>query len=455
LSLLGEEEQRQQLVAWNDTSTKFPASLGVHRVFESCAAASPLSVALIEDNLQLSYGELNQRANRLARYLRRLGVGFEDRVGICLPRSIEMVVAMLGVLKAGAAYVPLDPQYSLERLALMLEDAHAVVVVTSEEEADSLPSQCAQVVMVDTDSEEIEKESGANLAESESREVEGDGLAYLIYTSGSTGTPKGVAVTHRGITRLVCETNYASFAADEVFLQLAPASFDASTFEIWGALLNGARLVIMPDGQASLEEIGEALRQYEVTTLWLTAGLFHLMVEEQLEALLGLRQLLSGGDVLGVSQVRRFLEAADGKSRLINGYGPTENTTFTSCHVMTERSEIWSSVPIGRAVSNTQVYVLDDELQAVPVGVSGELCIGGDGLARGYWRRAEQTAEKFVPNPFGKETGERLYRTGDLVRYLPDGKLEFIGRRDQQVKLRGFRIELGEIESVLGTHTSL
>jgi amino acid adenylation domain-containing protein/FkbM family methyltransferase len=455
LPLLSEEERHQQLVEWNDTRTEFPASLGAHRLFEWRVASSPLSVALIEDNVQLSYDELNQRANQLARHLRTLGVGEESRVGIFLPRSLDLVVSMLATLKAGGAYVPLDPQYPLERLSQTLEDAQTVVVVTNEELADSLPSQLAQVVMVDGDREVIEQQRKENLSAGAREDEGGEALAYLIYTSGSTGTPKGVAVTHRGITRLVCETNYASFAADEVFLQLAPASFDASTFEIWGALLNGARLAIMPDGQASLAEIGAALRQYQVTTLWLTAGLFHLMVEEQLEALLGLRQLLAGGDVLGVSQVRRFLEAAEGKSRLINGYGPTENTTFTCCHVMAEASEIWSSVPIGRAVSNTQVYVVDDELQAVPVGVSGELCIGGDGLARGYWRRPEQTAEKFVPNPFGKETGERLYRTGDLVRYLPDGKLEFIGRRDQQVKLRGFRIELGEIESVLGTHTSL
>ena len=457
LSLLSEEERQRQLVEWNDTSTEFPASVGVHRLFESRAAATPLSVALSEDNLQLSYGELNQRANQLARYLRRLGVGLEDRVGICLPRSMEMVVAMLGVLKAGAAYVPLDPQYPLERLALMLEDAQAVAILTSEEQANSLPSQWAQVVMVDSDREEIEKESGADIsaAELEHREVVGDGLAYIIYTSGSTGTPKGVAVTHRGITRLVRETSYASFGADEVFLQLASASFDASTFEIWGALLNGARLAIMPDGQASLAEIGAALRQYQVTTLWLTAGLFHQMVDEQLEALLGLRQLLAGGDVLAVLQVRRFLEAAGGKSRLINGYGPTENTTFTCCHVMAEPRANWSSVPIGRPISNTQVYVLDEELQPAPVGVSGELCIGGAGLAREYWRRPEQTAERFVPNPFGPEAGGRLYRTGDLVRYLSDGNIEFIGRRDEQVKLRGFRIELGEIESVLGAHTSV
>jgi amino acid adenylation domain-containing protein len=434
LSLLSEEERYQQLVEWNDTRTEFPSSLGVHRIFESRAAASPLSVALIEDNVQLSYGELNQRANQLARYLRRFGVVAESQVGIFLPRSLDLVVAMLAVLKAGGAYVPLDPQYPLERLSLMLEDAQAVVVVTNQEWADALPSQWAQVVMVDGDRAVIEQQSRENLSAEEMGQSEdegGDALAYLIYTSGSTGRPKGVAVTHRGITRLVCESNYASFSAAEVFLQLAPASFDASTFEIWGALLNGARLAIMPDGQASLAEIGAALRRYQVTTLWLTAGLFHPMVEEQLEGLLGLRQLLAGGDVLRVSQVRRFLAAAGGKSRLINGYGPTENTTFTCCHVMVEQRDIWSSVPIGRPVSNTQVYVLDDELQAVPVGVTGELYVGGDGLARGYWRRPEQTAEKFIPHPFSRGPGARLYRTGDSVRYQVDGNLEFIGRRDE------------------------
>ena len=449
LTLLTDHEKQQQLITWNDTTVEYGRHLTLPELFEAQAAATPEAVALSYQEEQVTYAELNRRANQVAHYLRESGVGLETSVGLCFERSIEMVVALLGVVKAGGAYVPLDPQYPQERLAFMLQDAGIGVLLTQSHLAEAgigrLAGHQTRVVEIEKESEQISQ----RMVENPAVAAMADNLAYVMYTSGSTGTPKGVAVTHRGVTRLVCKTNYASFAADEVFLQLAPASFDASTFEIWGALLNGARLAIMPDGQASLAEIGAALREYQVTTMWLTAGLFHQMVDEQLEALLGLRQLLAGGDVLGVLQVRRFLEAAGGKSRLINGYGPTENTTFTCCHVMAEPRAIWSSVPIGQPVSNTQAYVLDNELQVVPVGVIGELYIGGDGLARGYWNRPEQTGEKFIPHPFSRVPGARLYRTGDSVRYLPDGHLEFIGRADEQVKLRGFRIELGEIESVL------
>jgi amino acid adenylation domain-containing protein len=455
--LLSEEERQRQLVEWNDTSTEFPASVGVHRLFESCAAASPLSVALIDDDLQLSYGELNQRANQLARYLRGLGVGCEDRVGICLPRSIEMVVAMLGVLKAGAAYVPLDPQYPLERLALMLEDAQAVVIVTSEEQAGSLPSQWAQVVMVDSDREEIEKESGADIsaAELEYREVQGDGLAYIIYTSGSTGTPKGVAVTHRGITRLVRNTNYIEIGAGSRVAHASNVSFDASTFEIWGSLLNGGQIInISRDTALSSQALVAEIKQHNISTMFMTTALFNQVAREVPDAFNSMQNVLFGGEAVDVRSVRTIL-AAGGPQRLLHVYGPTESTTFTTWHEIGDVSESATTIAIGQPISNTQVYVLDEELQPVPVGVSGELCIGGAGLARGYWRRPEQTAERFIPNPFGPEVGGRLYRTGDLVRCQSDGDIEFIGRRDEQVKLRGFRIELGEIESVLGAHASV
>jgi amino acid adenylation domain-containing protein len=450
-SLLSVAERQQQLVEWNDTASDFPRDNCVHQLFEQQAARTPGATALLFENQQLSYRELNQRADQLAHHLQSLGVGTETLVGICVERSPEMVIGLLGILKAGGAYVPLDPQYPQERLSFMLADSGVKVLLTQESLVELLPGPEAEVVRLDADWPLISKQSAANV----SSQVMAENLAYLIYTSGSTGVPKGVAVTHRGIIRLVCNTNYASFSSDEVFLQLAPASFDASTFEIWGALLNGARLAIMPDGQASLAEIGEALRRYQVTTLWLTAGLFHLMVDEQLEALLGLRQLLAGGDVLGVLQVHKFLAAAGGHTRLVNGYGPTENTTFTCCHVMAGEQERWASIPIGKPVSNTQLYVLDEEMQMVALGASGELYVGGDGLARGYWQRPEQTAERFVPHPFSTEGGTCLYRTGDVVRYLGDGNLEFIGRADEQVKIRGFRIELGEIESVLSAHQSV
>jgi aspartate racemase len=259
-----------------------------------------------------------------------------------------------------------------------------------------------------------------------------------------------VSAVHRGVVRLVKGTTYADFNEREVFLQLAPTSFDASTLEIWGALLNGARLVIMANGATSLRGIGETLRRHGVTTLWLTAGLFHLMVDEELDSLRGLRQLLSGGDVLSVPHVRRALSELKG-CRLINGYGPTENTTFTCCYPMTDPEQVGASVPIGRPISNTQVYLLDAHMQPVPIGVPGELYTGGDGLARGYFNRPELTAERFVRSPFGGP-GERLYKTGDLARYRADGAIEFLGRIDAQVKIRGYRVEPGEIESALMQH---
>ena len=273
-------------------------------------------------------------------------------------------------------------------------------------------------------------------------------LAYIMYTSGSTGTPKGVAIPHRAVVRLVKETDYASFSPNETFLQLAPISFDASTFEIWGPLLNGGKLVVMSPALPTLEEIGRAIRDHGVTTLWLTAGLFNAMVDERLDDLRPLRQLLAGGDVLSVSHVRKALNALK-NTRLINGYGPTESTTFACCHTIDANAPLESAIPIGKPIANTTAYILDSNLQPVPIGASGELCIGGDGLARGYWRREELTAEKFVADPFSREPGARLYKTGDLARWRSDGVIEFLGRVDNQIKLRGFRIEPGEIEFAL------
>jgi len=257
---------------------------------------------------------------------------------------------------------------------------------------------------------------------------------------------------HRGVVRLVKGADYVALDACDTVLHLAPLSFDASTFELWGALLNGARVVVMPPGQPSLAQIGEAVREHRVTTLWLPAGLFHLMVDERLNDLKPLRQLLAGGDVLSVEHLIRARRALPG-CRLINGYGPTENTTFTCCYTVIDERKLIPTVPIGRPIANTRVYVLDPSLQPVPVGVVGELCAGGDGVARGYWQRPELSAERFVPDPFAQTPGARMYRTGDRARYLPDGNIEFLGRADNQIKLRGFRIELGEIEAVLGEHS--
>jgi amino acid adenylation domain-containing protein len=360
---------------------------------------------------------------------------------------LEMVVGLLGILKAGGAYVPLDASYPKERLAFMVEDTEVPVLLTQEHLLANLPESEAQVLCLDTGWEVIAGESEENPASGASAE----NLAYVMYTSGSTGRPKGTSIMHRSIVRLVRETNYVDLGAEEVFLQFAPISFDASTLEIWGALLNGGRLVVYPGQEASLQELGEVVQREQVTTLWLTAGLFHQMVEDHLEGLRPVRQLLAGGDVVSPAHVKEALEKLAG-CRVINGYGPTENTTFTCCYPMREVSQVGTTVSIGRPIANTRVYILDGQLQPVPIGVTGELYIGGDGLARDYLKRPGLTAEKFIPDPFSAEPGGRLYATGDVARYLRDGNIEFLGRMDSQVKVRGFRIELGEIEAVLSEH---
>lgn len=441
------EFERQQLAAWNNTETDYPKDACINQLFEEQVERSPDAIALVFEKEQLTYKELNQRANQLAHHLRNLGVGPEVLVGICVERSLEMVVGLLGILKAGGAYVPLDPAYPPERLAFMLEDASVPVLLTQARLVKSLPKHQGRIVCLDTDWEIIERQSDENL----SLQVRSDNLVYVMYTSGSTGRPKGVSVIHQGVVRLVKDTNYANLSAEEVFLQLAPISFDASTLEIWGSLLNGAKLVIMPPHTPSLQELGQAIREYRITTLWLTAGLFHMMVDQQLKDLKQLRQLLAGGDVLSVPHVQKVLQKLKG-CHLIDGYGPTENTTFTCCYRITEASLIGHSIPIGRPIANTQVYILDAQLQPLPIGVPGELYIGGAGLARGYLNRPELTSDRFIPNPFSNKSGSRLYKTGDLARYLPDGNIEFLGRIDHQVKIRGFRIELGEIEAVLSQH---
>ncbi|HEX8853568.1 MAG TPA: amino acid adenylation domain-containing protein, partial [Pyrinomonadaceae bacterium] len=449
--VLSAAEREQLLVDWNETATDYPRDLQIQQLFEEQAAATPDAVAVVFGEQTLTYGELNERANQLAHHLRSLGVGAESLVGLCVERSLEMIVGMLGILKAGGAYVPFDPSYPVERLSFMLEDAAVEALVAQDALLDELPSFWGPVVCLDSDADALDACETHNPAHAHA--CTPDGLAYVMYTSGSTGTPKGVSVPHRGVTRLVSHTDYASFDSSEVFLQLAPVSFDASTFEIWGALLNGGRLVVMPPAQPSLKQIGEVITEHSVTTLWLTAGLFNLMVDERVEDLQPLRQMLAGGDVLSVAHVKRFL-AANGECRLINGYGPTENTTFTCCYTV-PAGGVEGSVPIGRPIANTQVYVLDARMNPVPVGVEGELYIGGDGLARDYLNRPAITAERFVPHPLTRVAGARLYRTGDRVRYTAGGEIEFLGRVDNQVKVRGHRIELGEVEAVLAGHHSV
>ncbi|MBD2528170.1 non-ribosomal peptide synthetase [Nostoc flagelliforme FACHB-838] len=441
------ESQKHLLNKCNRTQTDYPQQACIHQLFEAQVEKTPDAIALIFNNQHLSYRDLNSRANQLAQHLQSLGIGAETLVGICIERSLEMVVALLAILKAGGAYVPLDPGYPQERLAFMLSDTQVSILLTQKELVAKLPIHTAFVICLDADWHEIAENKKDNLTTS----ITADNLAYVMYTSGSTGTPKGVSVIHRGVVRLVKETNYVYLTPEEVILQLAPISFDASTFEIWGCLLNGGRLIIYPSHTPSLEELGQIIQQYQVTTLWLTAGLFHLIVDEKLDALKSLRQLLAGGDVLSVPHVQKFLQTIE-NCQLINGYGPTENTTFTCCHPITAPLQLGVSIPIGRPIANTQVYILDNNLQPVSIGEAGELYISGDGLARGYLNRPDLTAKKFIFHSFDSNLATRLYKTGDLARYLSDGNIEFLGRIDNQVKIRGFRIELGEIEREIAQH---
>ncbi len=447
LPLFDEAETYRLLVEWNDTTTLYPRDRSVHSIFEDQVDATPDAVALVFDGSSLTYRELDRRANRLAHQLRALSVGPERLVGVWMERSVDMIIALLGILKAGGAYAPCDLLAPPERLAFILSDAKVDLLLTHERMLARLPVHGLRTICLDVDSSTIRAQPDTRLGGS----VGADGLAYVMYTSGSTGEPKGVAVTHRSVVRLVKNTDYVHFGADEVFLQLAALSFDASTFEIWGALLNGGRLVIAPPGVLSVEELGAVLARHGVTTLWLTAGLFHQVVDHRIGILGPLRQLLAGGDALSPAHVRRVLAALPG-CRLINGYGPTEGTTFTCCHTVTHTTLRGRAVPIGRPIANTRVYVLDRHRRPVPIGIPGELWIAGDGLARSYVNRPELTAERFVVHRLSETLEERLYQSGDRVRWLGDGTLEFLGRLDNQVKVCGYRVELGEIEATLARH---
>ena len=450
LRLMPDSERHRLLVEWNQTGRNYPRDKCAHQIFEEQVNRAPEAVALQSGDVCLSYQEVNVRANRLAHHLRSLGVAPDVLVGLCTERSVEMIIALLGILKAGGAYVPLDPKLPIERLRVLLHETNASLVLCQRLWRDRMvslageSSQGGQVLGLEDLLESLE---GSDSSDLPCTNKPGD-LAYVMFTSGTTGKPKGVMVPHRGIVRLVVDPDYVELGPADVLLQFAPISFDASTFEIWGSLLNGAKLVLPPSESFDLAELGSAITGHGVTTLWLTAALFHQMVELQPAALAGVRQLLAGGDVLSPARVRDYLEMP-GHGRLINGYGPTENTTFTCCGVFDEASQVGASVPIGRPIAGTTVYILDKQGEPVPPGVAGELHAGGDGLARGYLNAPELTQGKFVADPFSMDPEARLYKTGDLARWRPDGTIEFLGRFDHQVKIRGYRIELGEIEHAL------
>ncbi|WP_158841269.1 non-ribosomal peptide synthetase [Saccharothrix deserti] len=430
------------LEKWNDTAVDYPADATVPDLFAEQVRLRPDADAVFDGERWLGYAELDERSNRLAHVLVARGAQVDRPVALSLPRGADFVTAVLAVLKTGAAYLPLDPANPVARDAAALRESGTPLVVADRPRV--LPDGVASVVLSEVD---LSAESPVFPVAA----VHPLGVAYVNYTSGSTGRPKGVAVPHRGVVRLVTRPTFGRFGPGQTFLHLSATAFDLTTLEVWGALLTGGRVVAAPSGPLDPAVLGELLRVHRVSVLWLTAGLFH-----QLDAslLAGVEQLLAGGDVLAPDAVRAALAARGGKP-VVNGYGPTENTTFTTCHVVRSAEDVGATVPIGTPIQRTTVYVLDEWMRPVPVGVPGELYTGGDGLARGYWAAPASTASKFVPDPFGGVPGGRLYRTGDLARWRPDGVLEFLGRADRQVKVRGFLVEPAEVEAVLREHPAV
>ena len=449
LPLLPAAERTLVVDGWNDTARPYPRDATVHTLVRDRAARTPHAIAAELGEASITYGELDARSDALAAALAARGVGAGSFVGLCVERSFDMLVALLAILKAGAAYVPFDAGYPAERIAFMLADSRVTLLLAQRHLLDAFPPTAAVPVIALEDLARPEGGGAPPVVETTA-----ESIAYVMYTSGSTGRPKGVIVTHRNIVRLVCNTSYVALDADATLLGYAPLPFDASTFELWGALLNGGRIALAPPGVQSVAALGAIVERHRVTTMWLTAPLFEQMVENGLDHLRAVRQIIAGGDILSASHVRRALDALP-KCTIVNGYGPTENTTFTACFTVPRDWPAQRALPIGRPIANTRAYVLDAEGQPLPVGVFGELYTGGDGVASGYLDRPELTAERFVADPFVPRAGARMYRTGDRARWLPDGTLEFGGRLDHQLKINGFRIEPGEIETVLLGHASV
>ncbi|MEU9379302.1 amino acid adenylation domain-containing protein [Streptomyces sp. NPDC048255] len=454
IEILGAAERSLLLDEWNDTAV--PVTTGsLPELFEAQVRRTPEHTAVVSAGTEVTYAQLNARANRLARLLIDEGVGPEQYVAVALPRTVELLVAVLAVLKAGAAYLPVDPGYPAERIRFMLADAAPAAVLTT---TDGVPEELTEAIprillddaavgartaaLADTDPDPSERHAP----------LYADCPAYVIYTSGSTGTPKGVITTHRDVAHLALDSRWRGGNHDRVLLH-SPHTFDASTYEMWVPLLNGGQSVMLPPGEFDADVLRAALEEGKVSALWLTSGLFSLMAKEAPGSFAHVREVWAGGDIVSPAAVRGLLTTHPHLT-VVNGYGPTETTTFATSHRMSEPPEEGHVLPIGRPLDNTRIYVLDDALRPVPVGVAGELYIGGAGLARGYLDRRALTSERFVADPFGA-AGARMYRTGDRARWNAQGSVEFLGRADDQVKLRGFRIELGEIETALARHAAV
>ncbi|MFN6488341.1 MULTISPECIES: non-ribosomal peptide synthetase, partial [unclassified Nostoc] len=451
LPLLTPREQQQLLFDWNDTKSTYPQDKCIHQLFEEQVERTPNAVAVVFDNQQLTYYQLNCRANQLAHYLQTLGVKPDVLVGICVERSLEMVVGLLGILKAGGAYVPLDPDYPQDRLSFILDDAALPVLLTQKSLLESLPKHTAQVVCLDSDRQFIAQHSPENLHSVSKPE----NLAYVIYTSGSTGRPKGVEVNHNGVVNFLASMSHSlGLTACDTFCAVTTISFDIAALELYLPLMVGAKVLVVSrevtsDGTRLLLE----LQHSGATVMQATPATWQMLLASGFSTQQLKMKILCGGEALSTPLAHQLLETGN---EVWNLYGPTETTIWSSIYQLkNESTQIEArsaTTPIGRPIANTQIYILDTQLQPVPVGVPGELYIGGAGLAKGYLNRSELTQEKFIPNPFEETGASRLYKTGDLARYLPDGNIEYLGRIDNQVKIRGFRIELGEIETVLSQY---
>ncbi|HYU71268.1 MAG TPA: non-ribosomal peptide synthetase [Ktedonobacteraceae bacterium] len=434
----------QQLALWNATQRDYPRHACVPQLVATQAALRPGAVALVERDRMLTYRELNRRANQLAHYLRSLGVGPNVLVGFCVERSLEMVVGLLGILKAGGVYVPLDPSYPSERLSFMLEDARVPVLVTQRHLTERLSHQGASVVCLDTDADVLTRQPETDPVS----ELTATDLVYVIYTSGSTGRPKGVQIRHDSLLNLIFwhQRTFAVTPTDRA-TQITSPAFDATGWELWPYLTAGASIYLVNDEDRALaHKIRDGLIRNAITITFLPTALAEEVMTLEWPSKTALRYLLTGADVL------HHYPSPALPFTLINNYGPTEATVLVTSGRVPLAEHPTSLPPIGHAIDNTQIYLLDEHLQPVPIGTAGELYIGGAGLSPGYLNRPELTAEKFIRNPFSDEPGSRLYKTGDMARFLPDGQIAFVGRADYQIKIKGYRIEPNEIASVLNSH---
>jgi amino acid adenylation domain-containing protein len=449
--MLTAAEEHQLLVEFNDTAVDYPKDKTITDLFEEQASKTPEGIAVVFEEEQLSYKQLNERANQLAHYLRSRGVKEETLVPICIERSLEMIVGILGILKAGGAYVPIDPEYPQERIRYMLEDTAASIIITSKQSRSKLPaSESIETIELDSDWSTANSQlptTNSRLSTPNSQLP--TSLAYVIYTSGSTGKPKGVMIEHGNVVSLIKEVDHVASTNKDVLLSTGSPSFDATTFEYWSMLLNGGQLVLCNENRLlDSKLLKEEIEKRNVTKMWFTSTWFNQLVETDINIFARLSTILVGGEKLSEQHIKKLKQTYP-PINIVNGYGPTENTTFSLTYKITDVKE-GRSIPIGRPLNNRHAYILNERQQLVPINTTGEICLGGAGLASGYLNSPELTEKKFIKNPFSKGKDSRLYRTGDLGKWLPDGNIEYLGRVDDQVKIRGYRVELGEIETMLG-----